>query len=488
MKQYKWLELAHEKRGYIYPPALYWLSAQYVCKKVGVTDGVIATWHVNQEFSYLCSRGSFSRAGKIILERLENDKKFLAKIVEVNKKQIPVMLKAAKKLSGNLQKINGRELYQCWDKWLQEFIHLMTYSAMGTVMEMEEPLLTNKLEKFLIDKVGKDNKELEKYFQILTTATERTVAGQEEIDLLKLRLKQITTSITDVEIIKHTKKYSWIAFGYTGPGWNDNDTKQRLEQLSDNVNEIKKAIAEKENSEETIKLEQEKIEKYLKLNKREKYLFQILRTLGFWKFERKYRNQQAHEMMEDFIKEIARRNHLTIIQAKMIAPMEMEDVLVRNKVNLNLLNERLKESVMLFEGLHSTVLEDKKVKKLSEEIKRSLTIDIVNVKELHGSTAYPGYAKGVVKQVDLPEEMDKLNNGDILISMSTSPQILPAMKKASAVVTDSGGITCHAAIVARELKIPTVIGTKIATKVLKDGDLIEVDAGKGIIRVLKKEK
>jgi len=488
MKQYKWLELAHEKRGYIYPPALYWLSAQYVCKKVGITDGVIATWHVNHEFSYLCSQGSFLRAGKIILERLENDKKFLATIVEVNKKQIPVMLKAAKKLNGDLRKINGIELCKRWGKWLREFIRLMTYSAMGTVMEMEEPLLTNKLEKLLIDKVGKDNKELGKYFQILTTATERTVAGQEEIDLLKLRLKQITTNITDAEIIKHTKKYSWIAFGYTGPGWNNNDTKQRLKQLSDKVNKIKKAIAEKENSEITTRLEQEKIENNLKLNTQEKYLFQILRTLGFWKFERKYRNQQAHEMMESFIREIARCNHLTIDQAKMIAPMEMEDVLIRNKVNPNLLNERLKESVVLFKGLHSTVLEGKKVKKLSKEIRKSLAIDITNVKELHGSTAYPGYAKGVVKQVDLPEEMNKLKNGDILISTSTSPQILPAMKKASAVVTDSGGITCHAAIIARELKIPTVIGTKIATKVLKDGDLIEVDAGKGIIRILKKGK
>ena len=206
MKQHKWLELAHEKRGYIYPPALYWLSAQYVCKEVGITESVIATWHVNHEFSYLCTPGSFVRAGEIILERLENDKKFLAKIVEVNNKQIPVMLKAAKKLSGDLQKVSGRELYQHWDKWLQEFIRLMTYSAMGTVMEMEKPLLTNKLEKLLTNKMGKDNKNFGKYFQILTTSTEHTVAGQEEINLLKLRLKQLAANITDTEIVKHTKK------------------------------------------------------------------------------------------------------------------------------------------------------------------------------------------------------------------------------------------------------------------------------------------
>lgn len=488
MKQHKWLELAHEKKGYIYPPALYWLCAQYACKEVGITDGVIATWHVNHEFSYLCTPGSFTRAAKIILERLETDKKFLTKIVSVNNEQIPVMLKAAQKLSGDLQNVNGEELYQSWDTWLKEFIRLMTYSAMGTLLEMEEPLLTNKLEKLLVDKTGKDSKDLGMHFQVLTTSTDRTVTGQEEIDLLKLRLKQITTNTPNRDIIKHTKKYSWIAFGYNGPGWNDDDTRQRLEELTDNVNEIKKIIAEKENSETSIKQEQERVERKLNLSEQEKYLFHILRTLGFWKFERKFRNQQAHEMMEEFIREIARRNHLTVIQAKMIVPNEMADVLIHNKVDSNVLNERIKESVVLFEGTKTSVLEGKELKDLSKAIHDSLAIDDTNVKELHGSTAYPGYAKGVVKQVDLPEEMSKLNKGDILISTSTSPQILPAMKRASAVVTDSGGITCHAAIVARELKIPTIIGTKIVTKVLKDGDLVEVDAGKGLIKILKKKE
>ena len=64
----------------------------------------------------------------------------------------------------------------------------------------------------------------------------------------------------------------------------------------------------------------------------------------------------------------------------------------------------------------------------------------------------------------------------------TRPEFLPLMKKAKAIITDEGGITCHAAIVSRELGIPCIIGTKIATKVLKDNDLVEVDAEKGIVR------
>jgi pyruvate,water dikinase len=67
-----------------------------------------------------------------------------------------------------------------------------------------------------------------------------------------------------------------------------------------------------------------------------------------------------------------------------------------------------------------------------------------------------------------------MKDGDILVSVATTPDILPAMKKAAAIVTDHGGITCHAAIVSRELNIPCLIATKYATKVFKDGDSVVV--------------
>jgi pyruvate,water dikinase len=90
----------------------------------------------------------------------------------------------------------------------------------------------------------------------------------------------------------------------------------------------------------------------------------------------------------------------------------------------------------------------------------------------------------MVRLVFGPQHNNKISEGDILVSVSTSPQLLPAMKKASAFITDMGGITSHAAIVSRELKKPCVVGTKIATQVLRDGDIVEVDANKGVINIL----
>lgn len=74
---------------------------------------------------------------------------------------------------------------------------------------------------------------------------------------------------------------------------------------------------------------------------------------------------------------------------------------------------------------------------------------------------------------------------DILVSFATNPNLMPAIRKAAAIVTDEGGLTCHAAIVSRELGIPCVVGTKIVTQILKDGDKVEVDARKGIVKKLK---
>ncbi|OGI35302.1 MAG: hypothetical protein A2407_02495 [Candidatus Moranbacteria bacterium RIFOXYC1_FULL_44_8] len=80
-----------------------------------------------------------------------------------------------------------------------------------------------------------------------------------------------------------------------------------------------------------------------------------------------------------------------------------------------------------------------------------------------------------------------MKKGDILVTTMTTPDYIVALRKASAVVTDEGGMTCHAAIVSRELKIPGIVATKIATKVLHDGDLVEVRANHGVVKILKRK-
>ncbi len=103
-------------------------------------------------------------------------------------------------------------------------------------------------------------------------------------------------------------------------------------------------------------------------------------------------------------------------------------------------------------------------------------------KDIKGTVAFRGIAKGRVSIVNSKADLSKVQIGDVLVARVTMPDYLPAMIHAVAFVTDEGGITSHAAIVARELKKPCVVGTKTATNMLKDGDMVEVDAITGIIK------
>ncbi len=98
-----------------------------------------------------------------------------------------------------------------------------------------------------------------------------------------------------------------------------------------------------------------------------------------------------------------------------------------------------------------------------------------------GLGASPGIGIGKVKVILNEEEIGKVEQGDILVTIMTTPDMVPAMRKASAIVTDEGGMTCHAAIVSRELGVPAVVGTTNGTKVLKDGTVVTVDGEKGIV-------
>ncbi len=113
----------------------------------------------------------------------------------------------------------------------------------------------------------------------------------------------------------------------------------------------------------------------------------------------------------------------------------------------------------------------------------------INSKSFTGASACKGKAIGRARVVYNENDLRKIKtNEDILVTPMTRPDYVRFMKKAGAIVTDEGGIICHAAIVAREMKKPCIIGTKVATNVLNDGDLIEVDADadKGIVKILEK--
>lgn len=107
--------------------------------------------------------------------------------------------------------------------------------------------------------------------------------------------------------------------------------------------------------------------------------------------------------------------------------------------------------------------------------------DNSNRQVVKGIGASPGYAVGVVKVIKQNQEIAEIEGGEIIVTAMTSPDLVPAMSKSAAIITDLGGLTCHAAIVSRELEIPAIVGTGNATTILRDGQEVTVDAYNGIV-------
>lgn len=126
-----------------------------------------------------------------------------------------------------------------------------------------------------------------------------------------------------------------------------------------------------------------------------------------------------------------------------------------------------KENLYILQTRSVTTLEDKRTK------------PVVGTPILTGTGASPGVGTGKVKIVHDISELNKIVKGDVLVTKMTNPDMVSVMEKSAAIITDQGGATCHAAIVSRELGIPCIVGTRIGTEILKDGDIVTVDATHG---------
>ncbi|MBR9692688.1 hypothetical protein GOV07_02020 [Candidatus Woesearchaeota archaeon] len=186
------------------------------------------------------------------------------------------------------------------------------------------------------------------------------------------------------------------------------------------------------------------------------------------------------------MEELGRRYGLTLRQ---IENHIKEEIIAMVKEGKRVPEEELARRDELFIGfLKDGEFGFKVGKEAKDFIKRNELEKELDMTELKGQIASKGYAKGratVIKaDRDTMAEIVKMKKGDILIATQTKPLFMPAIEKAAAIVTDEGGITGHAAIVSREFGVPCLIATQHATKIFKDGDLIEVDANTGIVRKL----
>lgn len=277
----------------------------------------------------------------------------------------------------------------------------------------------------------------------------------------------------------HLTKYSWIKSSYVG---------YKEYTLRELALEIEKMIAmplKKEHS-QLSKNKQIKRDLEKKYNFSEEILAitRITEILVKWQDQRKHYTLMFATLRSRVLQEVSRRTNIDMELLRYCEGKELA-LLLNGKMSIDELKIREKGCLFVYyEGKTVEILAGKEAVDFFESISK---IDVGLVNEIVGMVASVGRVRGLVRVITSIASIDKVKTGEILVAPMTRPEHTPGMKKAAAIITDDGGITCHAAIMSREFGKPCIIGTKIATKVLHDGDLVEVDANKGAVKILKKK-
>ena len=329
----------------------------------------------------------------------------------------------------------------------------------------------------------------EQALTLLSTPKRDTTPLQEERNFFRLikriqaRPKGVTSREGRKAMKKHFEKYRWTSVYLGGDPWRWSDFANRVRSTvrSENPDErLTKLKARHEMNE----FNSRQLSKKFSLTQREVVM---LREMIYYRIEHENAFSRITYSSTSLRAEAARRLRLSRDEYHRLKLEEVTAALRGEKLPLKKLSDsRSKHYVVVLGMKRCHVFAGKDADALMRRLpyakipkkKRSQS----STRVVTGICGSQGSAQGTVRIVSRIEDIGKLRQGEILVTQNTTPTFLPAMKKSAAVITDEGGITCHAAIVSRELGIPCVIGTKNATQVLKNGQKVNVDATRGIVK------
>lgn len=414
-----------------------------------------------------------------VLDRIKNDKTFGKTILNKS-------LEIAKKLEKECNKT-----LKNWKQIISLLNKLYCTGLAPAISDIRHFTFTRLMEGIIAKKIEqlKLNRPIGDYFSVLTTPIPESLFQKSEKELLKLAIeikkKKLNKKEIDQKIEKYLEKYKWIEYGHLGPTSSPGSIRKKLgKYLKENPGKKLKELISQKNA---LPKNQKKLETELKLNQKEKQLFQTARDFGQHKAHRLAITYLVNYTINQALKVLAKKYDYFYKELRNLTKDEFFAMIKSGKkVSKNILKQRQKFSI-------NHIISYGKVKvyigkEAREFVRKYVPKEEIDTSQqtIEGTVACTGKAIGKVKIINSSADMAKMDKGDVLIAVQTTPQLLPAMKKAAAFVTDIGGLTCHAAIVARELNTPCIIGAWNATKILKDNDLVEVDADEGVVKILEK--
>lgn len=423
------------------------------------------------EMSYLYD--DFDKIWMVIKKRISADPKYLIKTKKLYEDIFERHIKTFRRVDSlKISDISDNELL----KLFKELCYAQTDSV--GIAHLLDPVglkIEKDFKKKLFEEI-KDKNNFNKYYTLLTSPTRPSFMAIEDRQLQKIARDPRKTKNANIK--KHLRKYFWIQNSYAGPQKLTSEffrkrlsTARKTDCGIQNLLQAKNRLIRKDGLSGDI--------------------WNMIKIIDFaagWQDERKRNILKTIGYLGKAAEEMSRRTKIPVNTFYYFGAKE-----ALNFKTLEEIKKFRKEIFLRTEGV-LFIMEDgkeffatnrlyKKIKTSKEKISKS---SFSKQGEIHGSIANGGTAVGKVIICNNLSLIYKVKDNDILVTSMTRPEFMPALKKASAIITDEGGLTCHAAIIARELNIPCVVGAKVATKLLKDGMIVEVKANHGVVKILKR--
>jgi len=401
--------------------------------------------------AWFCSKEKIDKLGNLILDKVNHEKGFVNKIALATEKSCFNLVKITKEIStGNLGKLTDQQLALRLKKYSEAHYDFCIYfDVSNSIKEIGTQRISDGLR-------GK---------MLLLKPSKIPLTNQEQIDLRKIAINN------ENALKKHMKKYEWLSV------YNPDEPSLPLSYFQDRIKDLAKTKPKEKQAEKLIIPKE--LQNLIKLMKRYVYLHTFRAEML----------SKSYFLLKPFLTEIAGRWKIDLTALCALTSEEIikileknglpdfEEIEKRKKAYLHLMKDG---KINIYSGKEAEEMFLKEISKDEKEQKSEM---------LKGFVASQGLAEGKVRVIINKEDLKLIEKGDILVTTMTSPDYVQAIHKSGAVVTDEGGLLCHAAIICREMGTPCVMGTKIATLVLKTGDWVKVDAFDGIIvKIIKKEQ
>jgi phosphohistidine swiveling domain-containing protein len=327
--------------------------------------------------------------------------------------------------------------------------------------------------------------------KILFAADKETETGREKKDFLRLAIKILSSKLSPDSaqakelLAKHLRRYAHLGLYYfRGAAYDERALHERIAHLTPAEAERKLAEQEAQDA-ETSEAEFEALLKKLAFSKEVELKIRGAKRYSFCSCHADESFGYAVHRLAPLWRELEKRFGVSHAQFVSTQETEVLALLEKNEKASDSfkkeLDERQRDYALSLDDGIITLYSGASLARYAAAERKSES-DYRGLRELRGQGASPGLARGRVALVKTTADLAKVKKGDILVTAATTPEFVPAMERACAIVTDEGGLLCHAAIVSRELGIPCVVGCRNAHKILRDGELVEVDAMHGVVK------